>query len=124
MLLEPNVPLQPEQRPGETVAEYGRWNNAALRRIQEMEDITIEWRPGKLAIVAVVGGIAIGNVRRGGGRRENPWLMSVEGFEWWQPPSRILTHWHYTYPRAADNLRHAKKTVEDVIKLAKALPPV
>lgn len=61
---EPNAPPQPEQRPGETIAEYSRWNNAALRR-----------------------------------------------------------NWHYTYPRAADNLRHAKKTVEEVIRLAKALPP-
>lgn len=118
---ESPVPPQPDQRPGETVAEHGRWNNAALRRIQELEGDTIDWRPGRLAIVAVLGGIAIGNVRRGGGRRDNPWLLSLEGFEWWLPPSRILPSWHYSYPRAADDLRHAKRLVEEVVGLAKEL---
>ncbi|MFD1043239.1 hypothetical protein [Pseudoxanthomonas kaohsiungensis] len=109
------APLQPQpaQRPGEVLADSGRWNAAALRRLATLGNMELTWKAGALAHVAVVGGVAIGNIHRH--RPEHPWILKIEGFEFWHEPTRVITKWHYTPNRGIRNLAEAKREFRRII---------
>lgn len=110
-------PDQPDVRPGEVLAEAGRWNEAALRRLSGLSDKKLVWTEGALGCSISVEGVVIGRLnRRPPGR---PWTASIEGFERWHPPTRIIKHWHYTPVWAIATLREAKR---QVLKVCRSLP--
>lgn len=108
------VPLQPGVRSGEVIAAEGRWNEAALKRIHQLADADLTWTEGTLGFSISMGGIVIGRLNRR--PRGRPWTASIQGFERWSEPTRIIEHWHYTPVWAVTTLREAKRQVEQVIR--------
>lgn len=108
------VPPQPAVRSGEVIAAEGRWNEAALRRIHQLADAELTWTEGTLGVSVSMRGIVIGRLNRR--PRGQPWTASIQGFERWHAPTRIIKHWHYTTVWAVATLREAKSQVERVIR--------
>lgn len=131
MLVRPNLgeagmdvdarPPQPAQRSGEVIADYGRWNEAALRRLHKMTGATLTWTEGTLGFSISIDGVVIGRLNRR--PRGRPWTASLQGFERWHEPTQIIRRWHYTPVWAAPTLREAKKLVQQVIRTLPELPP-
>lgn len=113
------VPPQPAVRSGEVIAAEGRWNEAALRRILQLADAELTWTEGTLGYSISMGGVVIGRLNRR--PRGRPWTASIQGFERWHEPTRIIKHWHYTPVWAAATLREAKRQVARVIRSIPAL---
>jgi len=108
------VPPQPGVRPGEVIAAEGRWNEAALMRIHHLADDQLTWREGTLGFSISMGGVVIGRLNRR--PRGRPWTASIQGFERWSEPTRIIKHWHYTPVWAVTTLHEAKRQVVRVIR--------
>ena len=109
-----DVPVQPAARSGEVIAAEGRWNEAALRRIRRLTDAELTWTEGTLGFSISMNGTVIGRLNRR--PRGRPWTASIQGFERWHEPTRIIKHWHYTPVWAVPTLREAKRQVERVIR--------
>ncbi|HBP1166831.1 TPA: hypothetical protein ACY17N_003407 [Pseudomonas aeruginosa] len=108
------VPPQPAVRSGEVIAAEGRWNEAALRRIHQLAEADLIWTEGALGFSISMGGIVIGRLNRR--PRGQPWTASIQGFERWHEPTRVIKHWHYTPVWAVPTLRNAKRQVARVIR--------
>lgn len=108
------VPPQPAVRSGEVIAAEGRWNEAALRRVRQQEGAELTWTKGTLGFSVSMNGIVIGRLNRR--QRGQPWTASIQGFERWHEPTRIITHWHYTPVWAVTTLREAKRQIAQVIR--------
>ncbi|WP_410951096.1 hypothetical protein [Pseudomonas sp. S1(2024)] len=108
------APPQPDVRSGEVIAAEGRWNEAALRRIRQQAGAHLTWTKGTLGYSISMNGIVIGRLNRR--PRGQPWTASIQGFERWHEPTRIIKHWHYTPVWAANNLKEAKRQVAKVIQ--------
>lgn len=108
------TPPQPPVRPGEVIVTEGRWNEAALRRIHQLAGSKLTWTEGTLGYSISMGSIVIGRLNRR--PRGQPWTASIQGFERWHEPTRIIKHWHYTPVWAATTLREARRQVERVIR--------
>lgn len=111
------VPEQPAVRSGEAIAATGRWNLAALRRIQQLGQAEVQWISGPLGRAAVINGVVVGRIHRS--RPEQPWRVKVEGFERWHAPTRVIKHWHYTPVWAITTLAEAKR---DFVNVVRSLP--
>lgn len=111
-MLPESPPEQLAQRPGEILGAHGRWNAAALRHLEKAGRVRPTWTKGAIANVASVDGTVIGDVHRH--RPEHPWVLRIQGFEFWQPPTRIIARWHYSPAFAVANLRQAKQAFEQV----------
>jgi len=108
------VPPQPAVRSGEVIAAEGRWNVAALRRVRQLEGAELTWVEGTLGFSISMNGTVIGRLNRR--PRGLPWTASIQGFERWHEPTRIIKKWHYTPVWAVATLREAKRQVAQVIR--------
>ncbi|WP_153897980.1 hypothetical protein [Pseudomonas aeruginosa] len=108
------VPPQPAVRSGEVIAAEGRWNEAALRRVRQQEGAELKWTKGTLGFSVSMNGIVMGRLNRR--PRGQPWTASIQGFERWHEPTRIIKHWHYTPVWAVTTLREAKRQIAQVIR--------
>ncbi|WP_323601024.1 hypothetical protein [Pseudomonas putida] len=108
------VPPQPAVRSGEVIAAEGRWNEAALRRVRQQQGAELTWTEGTLGFSISMNGILIGRLNRR--QRGLPWTASIQGFERWHEPTRIIKHWHYTPVWAVATLRDAKRQVAQLIR--------
>lgn len=88
------IPEQPSARSGEVLAPEGRWNLAALKRINTNAAAGLTWTEGTLGFSISMNGVVIGRMNRH--MRSRPWTVSIQGFEHWHEPTRIIKHWHYT----------------------------
>lgn len=108
---------QPDARAGEVLAGTGRWNEAALRRLRNLAGKELTWTEGPLGFSLSINGVVIGRLNRR--PRGRPWTASIEGFERWHAPTRIIKHWHYTPVWAVATLREAKR---QVLQVCRSLP--
>lgn len=108
------VPPQPAVRSGEVIAAEGRWNEAALWRVRQQAGAELTWTEGTLGFSISMNGIVIGRLNRR--PRGQPWTASIQGFERWHEPTRIIKHWHYTPVWAVTTLREAKRQISRVIR--------
>lgn len=115
------IPEQPSARSGEVLAPEGRWNLAALKRINTNAAAGLTWTEGTLGFSISMNGVVIGRMNRH--MRGRPWTVSIQGFERWHEPTRIIKNWHYTPTWAASTLREAKRRVERVIRERPAQEP-
>ncbi|RNF58462.1 hypothetical protein EFK68_03535 [Pseudomonas aeruginosa] len=83
-------------------------------RIHHLADDQLTWREGTLGFSISMGGVVIGRLNRR--PRGRPWTASIQGFERWSEPTRIIKHWHYTPVWAVTTLREAKRQVVRVIR--------
>lgn len=113
------APAQPAVRPGEVLAEAGRWNEAALRVVLGQTSAELTWTEGTLGFSISLGGNVVGRLNRHG--KGKPWTVSLVGFERWCEPSRVITQWHYSPVWAVPTLRAAKR---EVTKVLRSLPPL
>lgn len=109
-----DAPAQPAPGSGQVNAAAGRWNEAALLRIRQKGDFVLTWTAGTLGVSVSIGGTVIGRINKHGHGR--PFTASIQGFELWHEPTRIIRHWHYTPSWAVTTLREAKLQVERVIR--------
>lgn len=105
---------QPLQRVGEVLAREGRWNAAGLGRLAGLHEDALTWTSGPLGHVAAIGRTVVGNIHRN--RPEHPWLVRIEGFEWWNAPTAIMNRWHYSPVRAEVGVRAAKEALSVVFR--------
>lgn len=106
-------PPRPPARPGEVIAPAGRWNDAALRRLQQHAGHELIWTEGTLGVSVSVGGVVVGRLNRH--RRGQPWTIRLSGYERWHEPTRLITHWHYTPVWSARTLAAAKREIAAAI---------
>jgi len=116
-----------EQAPGYVLVGDGRWTEAMLRRIAAHGDEPLAWaqrRPGWTGgletRVLMLGSLHLGKIERR--RPEHPWLVRLEGFQFWCPPDRAVWRWHHSGPRAVNgDLRAAKALVTRLVREARGI---
>ena len=111
-----NTPPQPAVRPGEVLVGDGRWNSAALAKVQLVAELEPVWTAGTLGQALSMGGTSIARINQPLHRGESrPWIVRIRGYERWHEPTRLVPHWHYTGAWAAPTLTKAKKAILDVV---------
>ncbi|MHD0644825.1 hypothetical protein ACYPKM_04310 [Pseudomonas aeruginosa] len=100
---------QPAPHDDEVLVSEGVWTVAGLQRLKGMQG-EIQWTVGPLGQVGSIAGTVIASITRR--RKDNPWGIRLEGFQWWSEPNALYTKHHYSPVAAAGDMRAAKALVK------------
>lgn len=118
------TPPQPSARAGEVLVQDGRWNLAALAKVQLAAEQEPVWTAGPLGQALSMGGTSVARINRPLHRGESrPWIIRIKGYERWHEPTRLAPHWHYTAAWSAPTLAKAKIAILDVVHSIPVLGP-
>ena len=111
---------QPAPGSGEITGDFGKWSDAAIRMLMNVDIKDVRFVQGPLGYAIIWNGRAVGRINRY--RRHKTMTVRIEGHQFWVAPNPVITRWHYNPGQVAGSVREAKglalKLLEDAVRLA------